>query len=76
MEQLLEISDIAIPLKGFLRFQGAETAIVGLRRTYTERGDHRSTTMPAISDSALTAAEPVFTFFVSGGGYTTEFIGN
>jgi hypothetical protein len=74
ISQLPGIMEIAKLFKGFFRVHGGAASIVGLKRTYTEGGNHQITVMPASSDASLLSAEPLFAFSVSGGGYTTEFV--
>jgi hypothetical protein len=74
MERLMEIVGIPIPFKGLLRIEGGPTVSIGLKSTRTERGDFLITAVPAISHSALNSSEPMFLFFASGRGYTTNVV--
>jgi len=49
-------------------------AMIGVRSRYNERQEFLITTTPALDESVAPAEPMVFPHFVTGGGYTTEFV--
>jgi hypothetical protein len=61
----------------FLRVSspGPAVSVVGLRGHYNERGDFLITATPAIPEDTTPDSRPLyFPHFVTGGGYTTQFV--
>jgi hypothetical protein len=52
LDQIPGLEDIA-PFRGYLQIEGAPTAVVGLKRSYTAMGDSLIVPMPAMADSSL-----------------------
>ena len=78
LHQINGFESVRLPLQGVLRISSNSTSgisVVGLRGRYNERGDFLTTTITPVNESApVPLAEFLFPHFVSGGGYTTQFM--
>src|SRR5262249_539876 len=70
--------NIVFPIRGILRISGGGAdgiSAVGLRLRYNERGDVLTTSTPPTSeDNPQSSAQLFFPHFVTGDGWTTQFI--
>jgi len=61
--------------RGVLRVSSdAAISVIGLRGRYNERGDFLISTTPALPEDTPSPTDLIFPHFVTGGGYTTEFL--
>jgi hypothetical protein len=79
LNQISGFESLQLPFRGVLRISANSTAmevtVTGLRARYNERQDFLVTTTPPGNEASPTSStELLFPHFVTGGGYTTQFV--
>ncbi len=78
LDQIPGFEGLRLPFQGTIRILSTgPVSVIGLRGRYNERNDFLITTTPPVSETApagVAANERFFAHFVTGGGYTTQFI--